>query len=333
MNWSSTPLGGVSWITLLTGGLISGLILVVIFVVYRAVTRRAAATLRNLLDVTHKSQQLDRLMEEYTKLRLEARTNTLEEIIEQKRLRFQNITGISFHFVDREAVLNFYSDTFREPTIESLVTELVGELNGEIKVGLPKILESKLGGKDVNKWISTIKLPDTSLPGMFARYQREAIKRGEVTLGLEELDIEVKQVDEFTAAIANLNKSFGFTLAEGVVESHVACLKRQAAETMVAKLEKATGWILIEGKFKIETRDNMYKCAYAHPVNEFISENSNITISFSIPANRIEPLYAGNYVQSVGREIPMRVFGNVWQPVSRNANIIDLVVTPLAVYS
>jgi len=137
---------------------------------------------------------------------------SLAEIIEEKKKKFENITSISFHFVDESEVTNFYNDTFKEPTVESLVTEIAGQVTGEVKAGLPRVLESKLGGTDLSKWISTIKLPETSLPGMFARYQREAIKRGEVTLGLEELDIELNELQQFEAAVDTFQTSFGLIL-------------------------------------------------------------------------------------------------------------------------
>ena len=56
---------------------------------------------------------------------------------------------------------------------------------------------------------------------MFAKYQREAIKRGEVTLGLEELDIELNELQQFEAAIDHLDKSFGLKLDPGLIDSQV----------------------------------------------------------------------------------------------------------------
>lgn len=259
---------------------------------------------------------------------------TLAEIVEEKKKKFQNITGISFHFVDEGEVTNFYNDTFKEPTVQSLVAEIATQVTGEVKAGLPQVLESKLGGKDLSKWISTIKLPDTSLPGMFARYQRAAIKRGEVVLGLEELDIELNELQQFEAAVNNLHKSFGLTLDQGLVDTHMAKLKQRAAETMLGKLENATGWVLIEGRFKIDKVDGrMYRCTYSHPVNEYFpKEASPVTMSFTIRTDSIETRYAGNYAQSSGRLIPLRVYGKVWQPIDRHTGTWDLEITPLAIY-
>jgi hypothetical protein len=217
--------------------------------------------------------------------------------------------------------------------MESLVTEIAGEVSAEAKVGIAQVLESKLGGKNLSKWISTVKLPDTSLPGMFARYQREAIKRGEVALGLEELDIELNQVRQFDSAVRNLEKTFGLVLEEATVETHRATLKQKAAEKMLTKLEAASGWVLLEGKFNIQLVDAVYRCTYHHPLNEFVPEDTGpITISFAMAADQLEMRYANNYSQSVGRSIPLRVFGKVWQPISRMDGAWDLEITPLAVY-
>jgi hypothetical protein len=258
---------------------------------------------------------------------------TLIEIVEEKKEKFQNTTSISFHYVDEGEVRNFYNDTFREPTVESLVTEIAGEVTGEVKSGLPQLLEAKIGGKDLSKWISTVKLPDTSLPGMFAKYQREAIKRGEVTLGLEELDIELKELQQFEAAVETFDKSFGLKLDQSLIDSQVTALKQKAAETMLGRLENATGWLLIEGKFTIDLADETYRCTYRHPVTDYFSkEASPVTISFSIQKNLIQQRYAGNYTQSLGKMIPIRVYGKVWQPINRQAGAWDLAITPLAIY-
>jgi hypothetical protein len=169
---------------------------------------------------------------------------------------------------------------------------------------------------------------------MFARYQREAIKRGEVVLGLEELDIELNELQQFEVAVNNLQKSFELTLDQGLVEAHMAKLKQKAAETMLGKLENATGWVLMEGLFKIDKVDGeMYRCTYSHPVNEYFPKNSSpFTISFTIPTGSIETRYTGNYAQSSGSLIPLRVYGKVWQPINRNTGTRDLAVTPYAIY-
>jgi hypothetical protein len=258
---------------------------------------------------------------------------TLAQVVEEKKKKLQDITSISFHFVDKGEVTNFYNDTFKEPTVESLVTEIATQVGAEAKAGLPQLLETKLGGKDLSKWISTVKLPDTSLPGMFVRYQREAIKRGEVLLGLEELDIELNELQQFQTAVSNLQGSFGLTLDQSLVESHTTKLKEKAAETMVGKLENATGWVLIEGKFRIDKTDGMYSCVYNHPVSDYFSKGATpVTISFTIAASSIEERYTGNYAQSVGRLIPLRVYGKVWQPINRSTCTWDLEITPLAIY-
>jgi hypothetical protein len=169
---------------------------------------------------------------------------------------------------------------------------------------------------------------------MFARYQRESINRGEVTLGLEELDIELNEMQQFEAAVDNFQRSFGLSLDRDLVDSHRAILKEKAAKTMLDKLENATGWILIEGRFKIDkVNDEMYLCTYNHPVNEYIHiEESPVTISFTIRIDSILPRYSGNYAQSLGRLIPLRVYGKVWQPISRRMKAWNLEITPLAIY-
>lgn len=101
-----------------------------------------------------------------------------------------------------------YNDYFQEPTIEQIVSEMTAEATGEAKVQIPKVLESRLGGKDLSKWISTIKLPNVSVAEMFRRYQRETIRNGQVTLGLELVDIDLSDVSDFENLISTLKAEF-----------------------------------------------------------------------------------------------------------------------------
>jgi len=271
--------------------------------------------------------------EQEQEVRRKAEKKTIKDIIEEKKRRFSNVTSVSFHFVDKDEIEGFYNDTFREPTLESLISEMTGEVTGEVKAGLPKILESKIGGRDISKWISTMKLPETSLSGMFIKYQKEAIRRGEVILGLEELDVELKELHEFDSAVENLKTEFGLDIESEILETHRSNLRQNAAETTLAKLEGATGWVLIEDKFFISKKENMYDCNVVHPVNKFLPPDSaKVKIMFSLPIESIQQKYAGNYARSEGRMIPLRVFGKVWQPIDRNASVWELQITPLAVY-
>ena len=258
----------------------------------------------------------------------------IADAIEEKRSNFLNIPNISFHYVDKEQVTNFYNDYFREPTIESLVSEMATELSCDVKGKLPQIIEAKVGGKDISKWISTIKLPDTSLNGMFLRYQRETIKKKQVTIGLEVVDVELTEVLEFQKIIEDLRERFDLRIEKHVLNEKEATIKEKAAENTLVKLENASGYVLIEGQFKVTiSGDDYYKCVYRHPVSDYILESQKtVTISFLLNKVAIEPHVAGNYIDSVGQSIPLRVYGNVWQPINREANDWEFKVTPLAVY-
>lgn len=303
-----------------------------VFLVYRRFGRRGLLrSLDESVFLMRRHELLDREIKYATAKA--AKSKTIETIIRDKKQRFSNVSGVSFHFVDKDDVEAFYNDTFREPTLESLITEITGEISAETKGGLPQVLESKIGGRDIRKWVSTLKLPETSLAGMFVKYQKEVIRRDEVTLGLEELDIELKELQEFDASIKNLDEAYGFVVNREAVETHRTALREKAAEKTLAKLESAAGWVLIEGKFLIAQNENLYTCTLRHPVNEFLpGVPAPATISIFLPGDRIEHRYSGNYAQSVGRVIPLRVFGKVWQPLDRNAGVWELQITPLAVY-
>jgi hypothetical protein len=254
--------------------------------------------------------------------------------IEQKKEKWLNVPNISFHFADKEKIINFYNDYFKEPTVEQVVNELVGEVSGEIKGKIPQVIESKVGGKDISKWISTIKLPDISTAEMFRRWQRETIKNGQIILGLELVDIDLSDLEAFDTLLSQLKSKFDFQLEEPQVNQHRAALKRKAAENTIRRLETATGMILVEGKFKItDLSSDFYKCIYDHPVNEYVAdEGKSTTISIILKKDALEPSIAGNYVQSIGKSIPLTVYGKIWQPVDRKENVWELQITPIAVY-
>lgn len=145
-----------------------------------------------------------RLLKEYNIVRKESSQ------IEQKRIRLKKLPAISLHYCDEERVKNFYNDYFREPTTENLVKEVVTEASGEAGARIPEIFETKLGTKNLNKWIKTIKLPETSISGMFRRYQRETIENHQVSLDLDIVDIELSKVDNFKKVIDSLMNKYNF---------------------------------------------------------------------------------------------------------------------------
>jgi hypothetical protein len=257
----------------------------------------------------------------------------LEDIISEKRNSFLNIPNVAFHFADKEQIRNFYNDYFKEPTVASLVSEITDEISSQVKGSLPQILESKIGAKDLTKWVSTIKLPDTSLNGMFLRYQRETIKSGQVALGLEEVDIELSAIKAFDEAVLALRNRFDLELGESLLAEQRKHLKEKAAERTISKLEQATGWVLVEGRFRIEKDADFYRAVYQHPVSDYLPDSEPpVTIVVMIADASLEDRVAGNYAASVGKLIPLKIYGQVWQPIDRGNKTLDLQLTPLAVY-
>ncbi|MBW8002421.1 MAG: hypothetical protein FVQ80_10435 [Planctomycetes bacterium] len=262
------------------------------------------------------------------------KTPSSEDGIEKIRERLLNIPNISFHYADKDNITNYYNDYFREPTVENFVKEATSEISGDLKGNIPKFLEAKAGGKNLTKWISTIKLPDTSLNGMFLRYQREIINNNQVILGLEIADVELSDMTEFEKLVDILEKDFDFKIDTKALDKGRTKLKGKTAEQTISKLEDASGWVLVEGNFQISVaKEGFYKCTYSHPINSYLPDsNKDITISFLIPKNGIEPHVAGNYLESIDREIPLTVYGKVWQPLNKKQDIWELQITPLAVY-
>ncbi|GGK64252.1 hypothetical protein [Amphritea balenae] len=257
-----------------------------------------------------------------------------KRLLAEKRDRLLKIPNVSFHFADRDRISSFYNDYFREPTVDSLVREIASEVSGDVSGKLPQVIEAKAGGKDLTKWISTIRLPETSLNGMFLRYQRETIKSDQVELGMELSEVELSELEEFDNLVDKLSQQFSLSVLPEEREKTEVALKERAAEQALSTLERATGWVLVEGSFLISDEGNdFYKCMYTHPVSSYTEQSGHaVHVSFLLPKSKIEPSVAGNYLQSIGGEVPLHIYGEIWQPLNRNQGRWEVQITPLAVY-
>jgi len=259
-----------------------------------------------------------------------------EPAITDKRVdTLANIPNVSFHFANKDEIVSLYNDYFKEPTIEQVVSEIAGEISGEASSRIPKIVEAKFGGKDFSKWVSTIKIPDVSTEEKFRRYQRQTIINEQVNLGLELVDIDLSELNKFETILSDMKSTFGVSVENvDVIVQQREILRQKAAEKTIIRLENATGQVLVDGKFSIsELNNDFYKCTYEHPVSQYlIGQKNKITIGVILRKDAIEPNIAGNYAQAVGKSIPLKVYGKVWQPVERSNNIWELQITPLAVY-
>src|SRR5437879_226662 len=104
-------------------------------------------------------------------------------------------------------------------------------------------------------------------------------------------------------------RRFSFSIDEKPLEVQRARLKEKAAERTLIRLEQATGWVLIEGLFKIQPIEGGFcKLVYLHPVKEYLPDHVGpVTISVLIQSQSIESHVTGNYTQSVGKQIPLRI--------------------------
>lgn len=279
---------------------------------------------------------IDRFENENKNLYLTAENENISQgklIYEKKKEKFLNIANISFHYADKDRIKAFYEDYFKEPTIKNFIKETVSESEASLKGNIPSIIESKMGGKDLSKWISNIRLPHITENGMFKRYQNETIIKDQVILGLEEDDIELSVLREFESKVNEVEKQYGFIFDQVSLDTHKTKLKEKAAEQTLSNLEKANGWVLVEGNFQIKNEnEEFYKVTMVHPVSKYLTSGKEITISSLVSKNKIEPSVSGNYSNSLNKNIPLKIYGQVWQPINRIQNTLDLMITPLAIY-
>lgn len=310
------------------GALLSGL---AVFAGYAVPT---FSSFRKTLDKSEIDiKTLVRTQEALSKVLDKRSKNAIEEIIESKKKVFLN-PGISFHYADHKQIKVFYDITFKEAIVESVVSERAGETSGQIKGSIASVIDGTVSGKDATKLVSNIKLPDTSSNEMFYRYQKETINTGQVSLGIEEVEVEETELKEFEETIGKLNQKFSFVIDPIVLDDQRKKLREKAVEKTLVKLEQVSNWVLIEGKFKIEKAGNLLKCVYSHPVNAYIAgQVGPVTMSAFVSKDSLEDHSKDIFEQlEGGQPIPLKIYGKVLQQIDRHNNVWDLKLTPLAIY-
>lgn len=249
--------------------------------------------------------------------------------------KFLSIPSVSLHAANRDQIESLYNDYSRRRTSEQITREVGGEVTGEASGTIPQVFGAKVGKKAQSKTVSTYKIPDLSLAEKFRLYQEKTIREGQVALGLESAEVDLSDLEAFNRSIAALESQWGMRTDPAQLEQQRALLKKKAAEATLLRLEAASGWLLMEGKFTIsDGPDGSYQCTFEHPVNEYLNAGiGRVTIGMMLRKDAIDPNYAGNYAQSVGRSIPLKVYAQVWEPIDRVKGIWEMRITPLAVYS
>jgi hypothetical protein len=174
-------------------------------------TALMSVTLSRYLDV---SKEKEEIKEKYFR-EISNRLGSLKELessisekYQKKKQRFLDIPVVTFHYIDEERIKNFYKDYFTEPTVETLVAKTMSEISGDTKANIPKILESKLGAKNLTELVSSMRFPEESISSMFLRYQREILNKNQVTLGLEEVELELSELEEFEKLVDNIKQKY-----------------------------------------------------------------------------------------------------------------------------
>jgi hypothetical protein len=196
------------------------------------------------------------------------------------------------------------------------------------------VIEGRIGGKNLEKWIRNIRLPDASLNEKFRRLQRYLIENNQIATGIEIVNVDLSDLAELNGMTEKLDK-LGVKIEEVSLHETRLDLRRKAAENSISRLENVSGWVFVEGKFLIsmDKERSSLKCVLRHPVNEYLSnQDAKYAISFVLKTDDLEPSARINFSESVGRTIPLRVVGKVWAPVDRRSGNYDLTLVPLAVY-
>lgn len=252
---------------------------------------------------------------------------------ELKREQFLKTPNVAFHYADKVQIQNFYQEYFREPIIEKRVEEETTEKAQNGKGNLDNMLSAEASNSEERKRISTLKYPETTINGMFLRYQKEMIRQQQVTIGLEELDIELENLKSFNLVFERLESEFGFAdIDYEKVKKHEDLLKAKAAEKTLETLQNASDWVIVKGHFLLQWDEGFYRLTLEHPVNQFLQQKEKIQITTMIPQDAVESSFLANYKSSLGDRIPVTIYGKVWKPIDKKQGHFDLEITALAVY-
>jgi hypothetical protein len=252
---------------------------------------------------------------------------------EMKREQYLKIPNVAFHYADKVQIQNFYQEYFREPIIEKRVEEVTAENAQNGKGNLDNMLSAEASKMEGRKRVSTLKYPETTINGMFLRYQKEMIRQQQVTVGLEELDIELENIKAFNLIFERLESEFGFVDTDpDKIKQHEDYLKAKAAEKTLQTLQNASDWVILKGNFLLQWDNDFYRLTLEHPVNQFLQQKEKIRISTLIPQDGVEASFWANYKNSLGSRIPVTIYGKVWKPIDLGQGQMDLEITALAVY-
>lgn len=253
--------------------------------------------------------------------------------------RFANANAINFMYCDDEAINDFYNSTFKEPLVESMIEKLVEERTGGIKTGKAAALalESELKGTTLKEYISTIKLPETTLSERLSRYIVYSLENGNVGYGFESLSIKLGKVQKFENNLESMKAEFGISFSEEIIEAKKKEIKNELVKELIQELEKVRDNVLVSGDYLVvNENDEEYKLIYNHPISEHLKYLGKVRVYIICIINKakIKDLYKSRFVRSARdrEEIPIRIFGKVIKPLNTSTDNWELELIPFAIY-
>lgn len=263
---------------------------------------------------------------ERTKVGLEdgVKSSSPKNASDAKKHKFIEMHSIIPHYINKKKVEQFYSEQFGQNFhLESIVDETTNEIQGSAGSNVAGgAVAISTDGKNIHKQTSNFqaKNDDVLLSSMFLKFQKATVEKNLVTLGLEEIEYPSFQNmgDEANSKNADAASRLG----------------QQIIKQVLKNLEKAGRLVLVEGYFDITKDGENYKYLYKHPVNSFISNQSeHITFSFIVPAGDLEKeVRSADCYQQDNATIKIAVFGYVLQHINSEKGIWNLQLIPIAVY-
>lgn len=274
-----------------------------------------------------KNEEKKQLLQPQLKVLSDAQSPNVTE----KSQKVLAICSISFHYADKEQIPSLYYNLFKEPLAENIAIERAGELSTNAK-GSINVVEGQVNNKDSTKVTTNFKNPSMPLSLMFLKYQNEMVTRNEVILDLDDVGDRSSELEAFNVLVERLRRDFEFYIPNDQYESKKIQLNVKASEATLLKLEQASGFVFMDGKFKVYLEGDLYKCVYSHPINEFLDTGDAVSITVVVSKSLLEQSQAVTFEQAVGRSMPLKVYGRIASPIDRSNGHKNLQITPIAIY-
>lgn len=263
----------------------------------------------------------------------------VDDEIQKKRDRLLGLTAVSFHYLDKNTAKESYRQELdlqgdrQSPDRTQIIQVMENNQKVEVK---PPMIEGLLGSQkkiEIHEEFSSVPLTEEA---MFLEYQRNLVRRQQVTIDLEFENRKPERLTNFDNVIRFLRQNFPTALA---ADDEIGNIRKAIAKEATAKRMHRFhdgGRLIIEATFAIERpKDGLIKLVYAFSSRE--SAGQGVRVEVKLKIDRICDNWKDQY--EMEDYIHASIFGipTNWDQISPGSDTSPeyriISVKPLAIYS